>query len=288
MEEEISLRDIILVLWKRKWIIVIIPVIAAIAAFLASQFMTPTYESSTTIALGNFSSDGNDLYTNPNSAKEVILSADTLRPIRDKLQLDYERIKSFRESITVEAIPNTRMVTITASYSDPKVAQEITQALAQSFMEQSNKVYQEKRGLIEGLLSSLQKQYDQTGESLNRNKAALTAVETNTALSNAEKDITRSRLIDYVVKDENMLTSLTSQIQGVQSQLLDMDNGKVVESANLPRDPVSPKPLLNTVIAIVVGLMMGVFIAFIMEYFANNPIRSNQTPNHPAAQGSTH
>jgi capsular polysaccharide biosynthesis protein len=40
----------------------------------------------------------------------------------------------------------------------------------------------------------------------------------------------------------------------------------VWSSATLPQNPVSPDPLLNTVIALVLGSLLGVALAFLLEY----------------------
>jgi len=270
MEDTIELSELIRILWKRKWVWILIPILAAIAAFAASKWMTPTYEASTTIVIGNFN---DNVYTNLQASKEVILSHELLAPIKEELALTYPSTKAFEDNISVELIQDAGMIKITAKYHDPEKAQQIAAAIAEAYLAKSNQVYQEKRQLVERLLKTLQQRYEQTAQSLDRNKQALTAIETNNELSNAEKDIVRARLLDYVVKDENTLVELTSQIQGVQNQLLEMDDAQLVEAAQVPETPVSPRPLLNTAIAFVVGGMVGVGLALMMEYFQHHPIR---------------
>ncbi|MED1863940.1 Wzz/FepE/Etk N-terminal domain-containing protein [Fictibacillus nanhaiensis] len=53
--------------------------------------------------------------------------------------------------------------------------------------------------------------------------------------------------------------------------IMNVDNVKVLSPAVLKDDakPVNPKPLLNIAIALVVGLMAGVGIAFLQEYLDN-------------------
>ncbi|ARI76246.1 YveK family protein [Halobacillus mangrovi] len=51
-------------------------------------------------------------------------------------------------------------------------------------------------------------------------------------------------------------------------QLMNVDNVNILTRANVEGDPspVSPNPLLNIAIAVVVGLMVGVGLAFLLEY----------------------
>jgi capsular polysaccharide biosynthesis protein len=55
------------------------------------------------------------------------------------------------------------------------------------------------------------------------------------------------------------------------TEIMNVDNVKILTPATLKNDPtpVSPKPLLNMAIALVVGLMAGVGLAFLLEYLDN-------------------
>lgn len=59
--------------------------------------------------------------------------------------------------------------------------------------------------------------------------------------------------------------------------IMNVDNVNILSEAEVPEDlsPVSPKPLLNIAIAFVVGLMLGVGLAFLIEYF-DNTIKTEQ------------
>lgn len=52
-----------------------------------------------------------------------------------------------------------------------------------------------------------------------------------------------------------------------------VENVQVIDKAQVPKDPVSPRPLLNMAIAGVLGIMIGIFIAFLLE-FLDDTIKS--------------
>jgi len=60
-------------------------------------------------------------------------------------------------------------------------------------------------------------------------------------------------------------------------KIMNVDNVSILSKADLGKDmtPVKPKPLLNIAIAVVVGLMAGVGLAFLLEYL-DNTIKSEQ------------
>lgn len=134
-------------------------------------------------------------------------------------------------------------------------------------------------------------------------------VQTNVQLINTYNDIiTSPAILDKVIKELNLdksAASLSGQIQVTSAQdsqvaqivvqdtsakraadianttaavfqkevpkLMNVDNVKVLSKAALGENPspVKPQPLLNVVIAIVVGLMVGVGLSFLLEYLDN-------------------
>lgn len=78
-----------------------------------------------------------------------------------------------------------------------------------------------------------------------------------------------SQVINIKVQHTNpvLATDIANEISNVFSkevpELMSVDNVKVLSNASLPTFPVSPNVLLNTAIATVLGLMIGVAIAFL-------------------------
>lgn len=61
------------------------------------------------------------------------------------------------------------------------------------------------------------------------------------------------------------------------SKIMNVDNVSILAKAQVgeKQSPVKPKPMLNIAIALVVGLMAGVGLAFLLEYF-DNTIKTEQ------------
>lgn len=58
---------------------------------------------------------------------------------------------------------------------------------------------------------------------------------------------------------------------------MNVNNVTILSEADVSENPspIKPRPLINVAIAIVVGLMAGVVLAFLLEYF-NNTIKNEQ------------
>lgn len=48
-----------------------------------------------------------------------------------------------------------------------------------------------------------------------------------------------------------------------------VENVQVIDDARVPNNPTKPRPIMNMAIAGVLGLMLGIFITFIMEFLDN-------------------
>jgi capsular polysaccharide biosynthesis protein len=62
---------------------------------------------------------------------------------------------------------------------------------------------------------------------------------------------------------------LAASLKEVSITIKKMDNVQILDSAQLPMGPFSPKPLLNTVVAFSLGLMVSVGLAFLLEFLDN-------------------
>ncbi|MBQ4867327.1 capsular biosynthesis protein [Priestia megaterium] len=86
-----------------------------------------------------------------------------------------------------------------------------------------------------------------------------------------------SQVAQIVVKDTSakrateIANTTASVFQKEVPKLMNVDNVKVLSKATIGENPspVKPQPLLNVVIAIVVGLMVGVGLSFLLEYLDN-------------------
>lgn len=83
-----------------------------------------------------------------------------------------------------------------------------------------------------------------------------------------------SQVVNITVLDPSpemavdIANSVASVFQEEVKVLMNVDNVNILAAAQLPDNPapVKPNPVLNMVIAAVVGLMLGVGIAFLLEY----------------------
>ncbi|MBT2701008.1 capsular biosynthesis protein [Bacillus sp. ISL-40] len=96
----------------------------------------------------------------------------------------------------------------------------------------------------------------------------------------SEKD---SQVVNVAVQDPSakvaaQIANKTAEVfKSEISKIMNVDNVSVLAKADITENsaPIKPRPLLNVAIAMVVGLMAGVGLSFLLEYF-NNTIKNEQ------------
>ncbi|MEH7482988.1 Wzz/FepE/Etk N-terminal domain-containing protein, partial [Neobacillus drentensis] len=94
---------------------------------------------------------------------------------------------------------------------------------------------------------------------------------------------TNSQVVNLSVQDPDadvaaQIANKTAEVFKKEiANIMNVDNVSILAKADVTENPtpIKPRPLLNVAIAIVVGLMAGVGLSFLLEYF-NNTIKNEQ------------
>lgn len=146
MEEELDLLQYWEVLRKRWFLIVAIPVIAALTSGIVSFFvLKPVYEAATTLIVGKKASDSNQpagqlldynvLLANQQLAKTygTIAKSRTVEENVIKslgLALTFDKLD---QNVTVDAVKNTEVLEIKVADTSPELAAKIANSMAREF-----------------------------------------------------------------------------------------------------------------------------------------------------------
>lgn len=135
---EIDVFAMLKTLWKRKFSIVLVALVFAIAAFGYSAFLAKKeYQSTSRIYVVNRQNQDNNALTNSDlqagsylvkDYREIILSQNVLSQAIDELKLDMTPAE-LSKKINVSVPTDTRILSITAKDGDPKEAARIANGL---------------------------------------------------------------------------------------------------------------------------------------------------------------
>ncbi|HHU64130.1 MAG TPA: lipopolysaccharide biosynthesis protein [Clostridiales bacterium] len=139
-----ELREYLFIIKKRLWIIILFIIIAVlISAFVSAFVLDRVYEAYTTLMVVKEKSDQssleyNDILLNQRLVKtysEVAKSNRVLSRVDEELGLDIPTDR-LAELINVESVADTEVIKISAEHTQPQLAVDITNKVAEVFMEE--------------------------------------------------------------------------------------------------------------------------------------------------------
>lgn len=272
MEEEISLRELIEVLLRGKWIVAGISFVAVLAAGVLSFFVLPEkYEAKATIMFDNkfVAQQGLSL----ESYKELVTDYSRIEFVYNRLELDKKgyTITSLEESIKTEINKDAGQIEITAVGTDPKLVQKIVNILGENSVADFKKrlIADKEREIIkaERILKSIEAELESTPKLLNnfeiKNQGAQQVIQIPEVNPLFEKLSARWDDLNYSV------FQLEAEKKYLEEGLESGGNGLYImlQKAPLPKEPVAPRKMLNMAVAGVLGLMVGIFLVFFLEFW---------------------
>ena len=248
----------------RKWLplLVVSVVLSALAAFGLSSIQQRIYEAKATLIVGQALQVLNPDVNQLNVSQRLSTTYATIATKRPALQAVIEQLhldqtpEQLVKHVFADAPTDSTLLTITADDPDPGRARDIANTLANLLIESSPAI----QGVQSDLQASIQAQLKATLEQINDTQAQ---VERLGALASPSPGqvATLESLQGRLVTLRSTYAALLSASAQSASNLL-----TIVEPAIAPDTPISPRTVLNTLLAAVVGLLLALAIAAIVEY----------------------
>ena len=149
--EELDLKELFGIFWKRKLqIILIILIFIVLGVIYTVAFTTPMYSSSTSLVLASSNSNQK---TNPITAtditvnsklvstySELVKSKNVLSQVKENLNIDINE-DSLRNNVTVSSVKDTELIKITVTTKEPNYSAKIANEIAKVFTEKVKEFY---------------------------------------------------------------------------------------------------------------------------------------------------
>jgi capsular polysaccharide biosynthesis protein len=197
-EYSLPLGDLLRVVWRRLWVIVLVAIITAGAAVVFSLLQTPQYEASIKVLIGqnqedttsnNLGQDIQGLQMLTQTMAEVVYTRTVAQAVIQDLDL-HTYPAALLANMSVEQAAETQIIEVSYEDPSPEQAQRVATAIGRVFSQQ--------------------------------------------------------------------VSEFSTSANAVSAT--------VVEQAALPDNPVSPQPIRNGLLALMAGLVLGLVLAFLLEY----------------------
>ena len=264
----LDLRDYLQVL-RRRWLVIVLTTVLVVAVAMAFTLtQTPIYQGETEIAVEPVRQGADasleDLILGDSvvaTEQRVITSRPVTERVIEQLGLQDTPPSELVEKVSTSLVTDTRVITIRATDPDPQFAADLANAYAQAYLahrrETAISELTAARVSLDEQIQDLQEQIAQVDEQLESGEPT----EDATAADDNALQAQRDSLVQQLTQVQSQLSTL-----GVGDRAI-RGGGEILVPAEVSQSPVSPKPVRTGVLAVVLGLMLGVGLAFLRDHF---------------------
>ncbi|MEM7128359.1 MAG: polysaccharide biosynthesis tyrosine autokinase [Chloroflexota bacterium] len=265
--EELDLRVYFRLFLRWLWLLILCAILSGASAFYISSISTPIYRATTTMMI-------DEAVNSPSEYQGILVSERKARtyaqmmthtPLRDKvagqINLDPAVFSSDITNISVTPVRDTQLVQVRVEGVSPSLVALVANTLPESFIselaesqtqrfEESKENLQEQLALISAEIELKQVEIESFGDSLT-----------------SAEEIEIGQLRNALTFSQNNYANLLRNFEEIRlEEARSQDTIIVTEPARIPRSPIRPRVLVNTLLAAVVGAMLALGLVFLIEY----------------------
>jgi capsular exopolysaccharide synthesis family protein len=276
--ESLDLRSYIDVLVRRWRVIAIVAVTALVLALGLSLRQDKEYVADSDVLLNqqpgsSIVSTSQEVYANAlNSTRNLNNEIKALQAnkTRDAVAAAYDGPLD-PDDVSIKAIDTTSDIArFSVQATDPKEAANLVNTfvrVATEFRaEQRTNDLLDKRNKLQDQLDALVARIAQIRQPLTDVENQLSATPGNPILEARRDDLTRS-LAAQLTPLETTRAEYEQELEALQlsAGFTQTTSSQVLSTAEVPTDPVAPKPVQSGILALIVGLLLGVVLAFVRD-----------------------
>jgi succinoglycan biosynthesis transport protein ExoP len=253
-----DLKTYIDIILRRKWVVLITVVVTVAVVAFGTWRMTPTYKAIATLRIATASASSTSLdYQFADRLINTYIIVATSQPLLDELNKQLGLSRPLQ--ISVEAIANTELITISVEDYDPNLAVTAANTLGDILIAQGSEYYS---GSGNSPSETLKVQVDQAESDLNQVRLNYFQLLAKNQPDQADL-VAIGKEVDLKQQIYNTLLSQYAQLRAKEAVQANMIS--VVSPASFPETPSKPNKLLYLGIGLVVSLISGFGLVLIVE-----------------------
>ncbi len=293
---EPNIQEYIDVLKRRRWIVIAFCFITTVSVLIASFIATPIYRATATIVVEgeetnvlNAIESANrgasfDIFENYlETQMEIILSRSVAGKVFDQFKLiesdlykdSKEPFQSFTKDIVLQRLKGTRIIKISVDNPSPELAKDLANGLADAYA-QDNLMRRSLTFIRNQRMANLNSEFLRLEDKFESLSALYGPNHPDMIALQQEVEKLATQILD-APRSTAEPTKKSKQLDFMKETLLKIQEASVISSsrmsniyvadkATVPHQKIRPKRILNTLIGFVGSLVVGVFLAFAVNY----------------------
>ncbi len=270
---EITFADALRLARRWWWVLLLCPILAAAGAYLFSSTITPLYQSEVRLLIDTSQTSSSSNYNDLLAAERLTETYGQLVTTQAVMEETVNRLNSgmtvqeLRDIVEVSTVADTRLLSISATDADPEGAARIANITGEVFTEEIRQ---------QGLTAS-----NPDNDELTRNIDEVKAQLDETAARISELEARPDANTEVVQTEVRQLRTLLGTYQTTYGALLEIRQRLslaeaetnvrvyVADPAIASTTPVSPRKMLNTALAGMLGLVIASGLVIVLGYLDN-------------------
>lgn len=243
-------------------LIVACALLAGVAAFAVSSILPKSYHSEATLIVGQGLTSTDPNYNELLASQQLTQTYVSVATQRKQLEGVIAKLRlattpeDLAKTVNAQAAATSTLITISADDPDPQRAAAVANALAQALLTVSPAI-QGTGGASEQFIQAQLQATQSQVQQLQGQISALTAVADRTLSQDQELQALNGQLGTARSTYATLLSASSNNAANLLS---------IIQPAVAPVDPASPRPLLNTLLALIVGALIAIGVAFLLDY----------------------
>ena len=268
VDEQSSIREYARILWSRRWVVLGVTLACLGLSLAYSVATTRVYEGSASLLLAP-QLPATVLQANNAVTPALAVDVPTSIQIIESASVADLVKKSVPDApkVTATQVGTTNVVDVAVDSPDPQLAAKAATAYANAYLQSQR---QQTAATLSKASQLLQSHLDAV-------QSTITAVHNEVASAGAANAGVQSELAALQAALQTEAQSIEGQLTTYQffaSSQAD-ESGQVLTTASVPTKPVKPKTAEYAILATILGLVLGVGTALVLEFF-DDGIRSKE------------
>lgn len=145
---EIDLEEYLAILYKRKWVIIIIVLIAAVLSYIYSLYIPLVYQVESLLMVDNYNQGFVDMTDFPfnqtdkelETYSRLLKTNKLLGKVVEDIGDDSLAVKDLHDNLMIAILPGTNLIKITLKHTEPELAKTIVDSLINKFIINNRKL----------------------------------------------------------------------------------------------------------------------------------------------------
>jgi len=257
-----DLREAIDVVWLRKWSIAAITLLTVGMALLVSSQQTPIYQSWVKILVVPVAETGTAAVTQPDLAtdSELIASAAVAEIVAENVGFTGSP-SDLLSNVSVDQPMDTAILEVGYRDPNPLQAQRMAAAFAEAYLQYREETVTDAiRRSAEAIEAKITVLTQDLGR-INRQLEGMSSGDPRFGGLETDANLLRTQILQLQVERAGLPEEVTV--------------GRIIQPAAVPSSPVSPNHVVNGVFGLVVGLALGIGLAFLRDRLSER-VRSSE------------